>query len=106
ALSGLAVPADREIAHLLRLDAVDGVEHHHAVRDLNGIVAELAGFGVAAPDSECCLLCRHCPSSRPRSVNNRTKMTAKTAKEPRVATGEGRRGATQHRRVRARERMR
>src|SRR5438552_4338853 len=52
ALAGLAVPAHGQVGGLLGLDAVDGVEHDHALRDLGGVVHEAAALGVATPDAE------------------------------------------------------
>src|SRR5258708_2859448 len=52
ALARLAVPAHGQIPGLFRLDAVEGVEHRHALRHLGGVVAEGAAPCVAAPDGE------------------------------------------------------
>src|SRR5207237_9260782 len=52
ALAGLAVPAHGEVVGLLGLDAVDGVEDDHALRDFGRVVAEGAALAVAAPDGE------------------------------------------------------
>jgi len=51
-LPRLAVPAHRQIAGLIRLDAVDRVQDHHPLGDLGDVLAESAAFGVAAPDGE------------------------------------------------------
>ncbi len=74
ALAGLAVPPHRQVRRLLRLDLVDDVEHHHAVRDLRleGLERAVAGaVGMRPPDLECRLvtgMVRHywrCSSKRP-----------------------------------------
>ena len=50
----LAVPAARQVGRLLRLDAVHGVEHDHALGDLGAVVLEAARpTRIASPDSEC-----------------------------------------------------
>src|SRR5438132_8668747 len=45
----LTIPADRQVRRLRFLDAVDHVEHHHALFGRDVIVAERTPAGVAAP---------------------------------------------------------
>jgi hypothetical protein len=53
ALPCLAVPADRHVGRLLRLHAVDGIEHNHPLGFVGLIVLEgAASTGLGAPDSE------------------------------------------------------
>src|SRR5205823_5254884 len=52
ALAGLAVPAQREIVGLRRLDAMQDVEHDHAGLDLDFEALEVTARGVATPDLE------------------------------------------------------
>src|SRR5262249_35214086 len=52
ALPGLAVPAAGEIGRLLRLDAMHGVEHHHALADLGAVVLESPRAALPPPDPE------------------------------------------------------
>jgi hypothetical protein len=52
ALAGLAVPAAGEIVGRLRLDLVDGVEDHHALADLGGVVLERPALPIATPDAK------------------------------------------------------
>src|SRR5258707_10292069 len=52
ALARLAVPAHGQVGGLLGLDAVDGVEHDHALRDLGRVIHEAAALGIATPDAE------------------------------------------------------
>src|SRR4029077_918446 len=49
ALSCLAVPAHREVGRLLRLDAVDDVEHDHALVRRHLVRHEVAARSVATP---------------------------------------------------------
>src|SRR5439155_14340467 len=48
----LAVPPDREVGGLLRLDLVHRVQDHHALGGLGGKVAEGALATLAAPNGE------------------------------------------------------
>src|SRR6185436_19023297 len=48
ALGRLAVPSHREIGGAMRLDPMDGVQHHHAGLDGHAILDLLAAAGVAA----------------------------------------------------------
>src|SRR5262249_10727436 len=52
ALPRLAVPADREIRRLRRLDLVDRVEHDHPGDDVDGVVLEMPAGFVRPPDLE------------------------------------------------------
>ena len=52
ALPRLAVPPHGQVAGLLGLDLVHGVEHDHALADLGRVVAKRALRLVAAPDAE------------------------------------------------------
>src|SRR5215467_11138127 len=52
ALAGLAVPADRQVAGLGRLEAVQDVQHNLALVDLDLVVGELPLPGVAPPDPQ------------------------------------------------------
>ena len=44
ALARLAVPAHGEVARLLGLNLMHGIEHHHAFGDRRGVVLEAAGL--------------------------------------------------------------
>src|SRR5688500_986588 len=49
AFAGLAVPADRQIGRLLRLDLVHDVEHDHALVRGDRVGHEVSARSVAAP---------------------------------------------------------
>jgi hypothetical protein len=52
AVGGLAVPAHREVAGLVRLHVEDRVEDHHPLDEGYLVLDLLASFGVAAEDPE------------------------------------------------------
>ena len=74
ALAGLAVPAHRQVGRLLRLDAVDGIQHHHALFHRRLVILKLPAARIAAPDAEQRL---HWPSiSSPRSLPSTLRASA------------------------------
>src|SRR6185437_4937207 len=52
AFAGLAIPAHSDIVGLLVLDAVHGIENHHAAGDFSSVIHEFAAAVVAAPDTK------------------------------------------------------
>src|SRR5262245_309531 len=52
ALAGFAVPAHGEIAGLLGLHLMNGIENHHSFGNFGGIVLEAAGAILAPPDAK------------------------------------------------------
>src|SRR4029453_10569765 len=57
AAAGLAVPAQREVARLAGLDAVEHVEHDLALVRFDLVVQELTDTGFSSPDAQghgCC----------------------------------------------------
>ena len=55
-LPAFAVPANGEIARLLRLDLMNGIEHDHPVRYRGRIILKSTGLPIAAPDLKSCRL--------------------------------------------------
>src|SRR6185503_6748703 len=53
ALARFAVPSQREVVSLIRLDSANGVKHNHARRCFDCVVDELAFSGASAPNTEC-----------------------------------------------------
>jgi hypothetical protein len=66
ALSRLAIPAHRQIPRLPRLNAVNGVENHHARTQIDSKMFELTSVLVPAPNPESSLA--HFPFSNSFSV--------------------------------------
>src|SRR5262249_37623503 len=52
ALTGLAIPPDREVVRLMGLNQVDGIQHDHPFVHRGGVGAELSTVGRATPDSK------------------------------------------------------